>query len=190
MRPPHEVIAGARLLDLRADLAKLQLGVDRVGDEDCSCVRKPWAVAAEVHDAELVVKEADEAGMSCPISHPDTSLYPQGDRRARARGSQDEVTRDESRAIAADAMHRRNLSQDLRVLRAMNSLPKAQGARKPFGPIDFVVTASACWATCPTTGFGFHYGDLLDAVQSWEVTLISVGLNAAGETVYRGEAQA
>lgn len=86
-----------------------------------------------------------------------------------------------------DAMHERSLSQDLRVLREANRLPKHSGARTPFGPIDFIVTRTGCWATCPTTGFGYHYPDLLEAVQSWCVALASVCLNDAGEVVFRGE---
>jgi hypothetical protein len=51
----------------------------------------------------------------------------------------------------------------------LNSLPKAPKAPTPFGEIRFVASHGGWWAECPTTGYGFHYPTLREAVRSFRV---------------------
>lgn len=70
------------------------------------------------------------------------------------------------------------------MLAHLNVLPKLEGAKVPFGPIRFVFGNGVWWAECPTTGFGYHYPTLREAVRSWKVTI--TGYDATDNT-WKGE---
>lgn len=51
----------------------------------------------------------------------------------------------------------------------LNALPKKDKAPTPFGEIRFVAGHGGFWAECPTTGFGYHYPTLREAVRSFRI---------------------
>lgn len=51
----------------------------------------------------------------------------------------------------------------------LNAIPKKDKAPTPFGDIRFVAAHGGWWAECPTTGYGFHFTTLRDAVRSFRV---------------------
>lgn len=53
----------------------------------------------------------------------------------------------------------------------LNALPKNDGAAKPFGPIHFVNSHGGWWAECPTTGYGYFYKTLRQAIRAWRVSI-------------------
>lgn len=53
----------------------------------------------------------------------------------------------------------------------LNALPKHERAATPFGPVHFVLGHGGWWATCPTTGYGFWYSTLREAVRAWRVEI-------------------
>lgn len=55
----------------------------------------------------------------------------------------------------------------------LNALPKYPDAGKPFGPINFVSGHGGWWAECPSTGFGYWYSTLREAVRRWRVTIMT-----------------
>jgi hypothetical protein len=55
----------------------------------------------------------------------------------------------------------------------LNALPKYPDAGRPLGPVQFVYSHNAWWIECPTTGFGYCYPSLREAVARWHITLIS-----------------
>lgn len=56
-------------------------------------------------------------------------------------------------------------------VRDLNALPKKPGARAPFADIHFIASRGGWWAECPTTGFGYFYPSLREAVSSWLVAV-------------------
>jgi len=63
--------------------------------------------------------------------------------------------------------------QDIEDLNALERFPHAE---TPFGPVQFSSGNSGFWITCPTTGYGFWYSTLRNAVRSWKVTIVSLDL--------------
>lgn len=53
----------------------------------------------------------------------------------------------------------------------LNGLKKYEDAGTPFGPLQFVLSHGGCFAECPTTGFGFFYPTLFEAVKRWRVRI-------------------
>lgn len=72
------------------------------------------------------------------------------------------------------------------VVRYLNELEKDPGARKPFGDIVFVPGHKGWWAQCPTTGFGFWYPTLCEAVRAWRVAVFIDGGRLVGQPVRNG----
>lgn len=58
------------------------------------------------------------------------------------------------------------------VMGRLNAHPKNPKAQTPFGSILFVFSHGVWWAECPTTGFGYHYPTIKEAVQNWNVTIV------------------
>lgn len=56
---------------------------------------------------------------------------------------------------------------------ALNAIAKVERAPRPFGDIHFVSGHGGWWAECPTTGKGFWYGKLEEAVSRWAVVVVS-----------------
>jgi len=56
-------------------------------------------------------------------------------------------------------------------LRDLNALPKRTNAQRPFGDIHFVSSHGGWFAECPTTGFGYFYRTLREAVTAWRVAV-------------------
>jgi hypothetical protein len=57
------------------------------------------------------------------------------------------------------------------LLEDLNRLPKYPDAGTPFGPVTFTFARGRWWVECPTTGYGFHYATLREAVRRWNVVL-------------------
>lgn len=55
----------------------------------------------------------------------------------------------------------------------LNALPKFEDAGTPFSEVHFIVGHGGWWAECPTTGFGYWYGTLREAVRRWRVEIHS-----------------
>ena len=53
----------------------------------------------------------------------------------------------------------------------LNALPKLPGSATPFDAIHFTPGHGGWWAECPTTGFGYWYRTLRQAVRSWNVSV-------------------
>lgn len=58
------------------------------------------------------------------------------------------------------------------IMDRLNAEPKFPGAPVPFDDVHFVPGHGGIWAECPTTGFGYHYGRLSDAIRSWRVEIV------------------
>lgn len=80
-----------------------------------------------------------------------------------------------SRAVA-EQISQEAASADLQLLRDLNAEPKLKNAPVPFGPIHFVPGHGGWFATCPTTGFGYWYKTLREAVRAFQVVIVSVGM--------------
>jgi hypothetical protein len=55
------------------------------------------------------------------------------------------------------------------IMDELNSLPKDSGAFRPFSDIVFSASHGAWWATCPVSGFGYHFPTLRAAVRAFLV---------------------
>lgn len=66
-------------------------------------------------------------------------------------------------------------------IRDLNALPKHNGARPPFGDIVFVQSHGGWFAECPTTGYGYWYRTLREAVCSWRVAVFVDGGKLIGQ---------
>jgi hypothetical protein len=64
-----------------------------------------------------------------------------------------------------------NRAKEFTMMEELNGLPKYPDAGTPFGPIQFAYSHGIWWAECPTTGFGFHYKTLREAIKSWHVEI-------------------
>ena len=51
----------------------------------------------------------------------------------------------------------------------LNALPKHEGAGTPFADIHFIHGHGGWWAECPTTGYGYWYATLREAIRRWRV---------------------
>ncbi len=60
---------------------------------------------------------------------------------------------------------------DAKAIADLNALPKREGARKPWGNVHFIAGHGGWWAECPTTGRGYWFALLADAVCAWLVTI-------------------
>lgn len=54
----------------------------------------------------------------------------------------------------------------------LNSLEKCPDAGTPFSNIQFVFGHKVWWAECPTTGYGYCYLSLREAVRRWKVQVV------------------
>jgi hypothetical protein len=63
----------------------------------------------------------------------------------------------------------------------LNALPKTDNAGRPFGDIVFVQSHGGWFAECPTTGYGFWYRTLREAVRSWRVAVFFDGGKLIGQ---------
>lgn len=54
----------------------------------------------------------------------------------------------------------------------LNALEKFPDAGRPFGPVTFSFSHGGWWAMCPTTGFGYWYRTLREAVRRWHVEIV------------------
>lgn len=61
--------------------------------------------------------------------------------------------------------------KEFEMMDELNGLPKYPDAGLPFGPIHFVFSHGLWWAACPTTGFGYTYPTLREAVRRWRVQI-------------------
>lgn len=57
----------------------------------------------------------------------------------------------------------------------LNAIPKTDDAARPFDEIHFVSSHGGWFAECPTTGYGFWYRTLREAVRQWRVTIVLDG---------------
>jgi hypothetical protein len=65
-------------------------------------------------------------------------------------------------------------------VRDLNAMPKATNAVKPFGEVVFVQSRGGWFAECPTTGYGFYYRTLREAVRNWRVCVFVQGTQLIG----------
>ena len=63
--------------------------------------------------------------------------------------------------------------REFRFMDDLNRLPKYEDAGTPFGPIHFVWGNNGWWAQCPTSGYGFWYATLREAVRRWRVCILA-----------------
>lgn len=63
---------------------------------------------------------------------------------------------------------------EFEIIELANSMTKYPEAGTPFGPIQFVFSHGGTWAECPTTGFGYWYPTLYEAVKNWNVTITGI----------------
>lgn len=61
------------------------------------------------------------------------------------------------------------------LLADLNAIPKRDGASTPFDDIHFIQSHGGWFAECPTTGFGYWYRTLREAVASWRVAIFLDG---------------
>jgi len=73
-----------------------------------------------------------------------------------------------SRAITEQANRFRRAAEFI-MMDELNSLPKADGAPRPFGPVRLIMGHGGWWAECPTTGFGFWFKTLRCAVRAFRI---------------------
>jgi hypothetical protein len=66
-------------------------------------------------------------------------------------------------------------------VRDLNAMTKSKGAQRPFGDIVFVNSHGGWFAECPTTGYGFFYKTLREAVRSWRVAIFIDGGKLIGQ---------
>lgn len=57
----------------------------------------------------------------------------------------------------------------------LNAMPKYDGASTPFDDIHFVQSHGGWFAECPTTGYGYWFKTLREAVRSWRVVVVLDG---------------
>lgn len=60
---------------------------------------------------------------------------------------------------------------EFEVMDRLNALPKYPKAPTPFGPCNLVSDHHGWWVECPTTGFGYCYKTLEDAVKNWNISV-------------------
>ena len=60
---------------------------------------------------------------------------------------------------------------EFQIMDELNALPKYDDAGTPFGDIRFVPGHGGVWAECPTTGYGFWYRTLREAMRRWRVEI-------------------
>ena len=75
------------------------------------------------------------------------------------------------------AVVRRQIEADKRpvefeIMEDLSNLPKFDYAKQPFSDIVFVAGHGGWWAECPTTGRGYWYKTLREAVRSWRVAIV------------------
>ena len=90
-----------------------------------------------------------------------------------------------SRAIS-EQIAREGKPDVLVLMHDLDVATKNEGAPTPWGPIHFVAGNGGWWATCPTTGFGYHYPTLRSAIRSWNVRIVRGGV-IGGEWIWVGE---
>jgi hypothetical protein len=83
-------------------------------------------------------------------------------------------------AFAAREAEARTPPHNEMFLRDLNALPKLPDAAKPFGEVLFVHSHGGWFAECPTTGYGFWYRTLREAVRSWRVAVFARGTQLFG----------
>lgn len=60
---------------------------------------------------------------------------------------------------------------EFEIMDNLNAMTKDAGALAPFGPVVFSFERGLCWASCPVSGFGYHYRSLREAVRAWRVVV-------------------
>lgn len=76
------------------------------------------------------------------------------------------------------------LSREFEMMDDLNALPKRQGASTPWGPVHFVAGHGGWWAQCPTTGFGYLFDTLRQAVTAYNVTITAIRFEPWGEVTW------
>lgn len=70
-------------------------------------------------------------------------------------------------AVISNDIARQDRAAHFQMMDALNAIPRKQGAHAPFGPIHLISSHGGWFAECPTTGYGFWYRTLRDAVSHW-----------------------
>lgn len=78
-------------------------------------------------------------------------------------------------AFAARQADARMPDHNTMLVQHLNSLPKNEGAGTPFDDILFVQSHGGWFAECPTTGYGYWYKTLRQAVRAWRVVVMLKG---------------
>jgi hypothetical protein len=83
-------------------------------------------------------------------------------------------------AVIAAQIAANDRAPEFQMMDALNALEKFSDAGCPFGPINFVPGRNGFWAECPSTGFGYWYPSLREAVRRWNVSVTSYDGSAWG----------
>lgn len=70
----------------------------------------------------------------------------------------------------------------------LNAMPKDEGAPTPFDDIHFIASHGGWFAECPTTGHGYFYRTLREAVRAWRVAVFIDSGILIGQPIARSAA--
>ncbi len=74
-----------------------------------------------------------------------------------------------SRQIASEAR-----SAEFEVIDRLNATVRKPGAQAPWGDVHIHQGHGGWWASCPVTGYGFHYACLRSLMAAWLIDIVEV----------------
>jgi len=73
--------------------------------------------------------------------------------------------------LVREQIDRERRPVEFELMEELNAIQRHPKAKAPFAPIVFVPGNGGWWAQCPTTGFGYWYRTLREAVKWWKVDI-------------------